>query len=66
MRSREAGLGAAALRDGGHGPQAEHDRLAVRQPVAALDLQRVAEGVAQVERPSLAALERVAVDDARA
>ena len=48
-----------------HGAQAEHDRLAVRQPIVALDLEGVAEGVAQVERPSLAGLEGVPVDDAQ-
>ena len=53
---------AAAMR--GHGAQAEHDRLAVRQAVARLDLQRVADRVAQVELPPLAVLVGIALDDA--
>ena len=52
-----------ARRDGGHRAEAEDDRLAVRQAIAALDLERVPERVAEVERPPLAALERVALDD---
>ena len=61
----ETSLRATALRDGGHGAQTQHDRLAVGQVVVALDLQRVAQGVAQVERPPLARLERVAIHDAQ-
>ena len=64
MRVGEIGVGAAPGGDGRDRPQAEDDRLAVRQAVAALDLERVPERVAEVERPPLAALERVAVDDA--
>ena len=65
MRSARSGSAPRRCRDGGDGPQAQHDRLAMRQPVATLDLEGVAEGVAQVEGPSLTALEWVAVDDAQ-
>ena len=59
----ETRLRATPLRDGGHGAQAQHDRLTVWQVVVALDLQRVTQGVTEVERPSLVRLERVAVHD---
>ncbi len=63
MRSARSGSAPAALGDVRDGAQAQHDGLAVRQPVAALDLEGMAERVPEVERAPLATLERVAVDD---
>ena len=61
---RQVRLGAAAGGDGGHGAEAEHDRLAMRQAVAALDLEGVAEVWPRLRIAPLAALEGVALDDA--
>ena len=60
---REVGIGAASGRDGGDSTHAERNRRAMLQLVAALDLERVADGVPQVQRAPLTGLVRVARAD---